>query len=332
MRRVLVILLSCFFAVGVLAGDRFELTILHTNDLHGMMLPFQYTPPIPGLKLALPGEVGGLARRATAIARIRKLMTHPLALIDCGDVFTRGPWQTKFLGTPEMEALNAMGYDMLCVGNNEFKATEGIDAQGIMLGLMRRCRFPWLTANLTVGETGVPVEGIHPYIVRDYGGVRVGFLGLTAPRARDYPQVKGWTISDPIEAAKKWVPLARKECDILIAVTHIGVDLDKQLAAQVPGIDAIVGGDSHTYLLQPLKVKNPAGVEVPIVQAGEQGVMLGRLDLVFEKGDGWKLVEATGGLQPMTADIPDDAAIKALLERWLTPTKVGWLRTLPVAA
>ena len=59
-----------------------------------------------------------------------------------------------------------MGYDMLCVGNNEFKATGDVDSQQIMLGLMRQSHFPWLAANLTVGETGVPVEGIHPYIVR----------------------------------------------------------------------------------------------------------------------------------------------------------------------
>jgi 2',3'-cyclic-nucleotide 2'-phosphodiesterase (5'-nucleotidase family) len=297
-----------------------------------MMLPFQYTPAIPGMRVALPGEVGGLARRATAIGKIRAEVTHPLALVDCGDVFTRGPWHQQFLGVPEIEALNAMGCEMLCVGNNEFKATDGVDSQAILLGLMRRSRFPWLAANLTVGDSGVPVEGIHRFVVRDYQGVRVGFLGLTAPRAKDYAQTKGWTIGDPIAAAKQWVPEARKSCDILIAVTHIGVDLDKQLAAQVPGIDAIVGGDSHTYLPVPLAVKNPAGIVVPIVQAGEQGVMLGRLDLVFEKGEGWKLQQYTGKLQPMNAEIPDDPTIKTLLDRWLAPAPVGWAYPLPAAA
>lgn len=330
MRRLTVII-TLLLAIGALAADRFELTIVHANDLHGMMLPFKYTAPIPGMAVTLPGEVGGLARRATAIGAIRKAVTHPLALVDCGDVFTRGPWHQQFFGVPEIEALNAMNCDMLCVGNNEFKATEAADSQAILLGLMRRSRFPWLAANLTVGDTGVPVEGIHPFIVRDFNGVRVGFLGLTAPRAKDYPQTKGWTITDPIEAAKKWVPEARKSCDILIAVTHIGVDLDKQLAAQVPGIDAIVGGDSHTYLPVPLAAKNPAGAVVPIVQAGEQGVMLGRLDLVFEKGDGWKLRQYTGKLQPMTPDIPDDPAITQLLDRWLTPAKVT-RAPLPAAA
>ncbi|HOF87468.1 MAG TPA: metallophosphatase [Armatimonadota bacterium] len=321
-------------ALGALAGERFELTILHTNDLHGMLLPHQYTPAVPGFAVRLPGEVGGLARRATAIANARKEITYPLAVIDTGDVFTRGPWHTRFYGVPEIEALNAMGYDLLCVGNNELKATEKTDSQAIMLGLLRRSRFPWLAANLTVGETGVPVPGVQPFVVRDYGGVRVGYLGLTAPRAAEYPQTKGWTISDPIAAAKTWVPLARKECDILIAVTHIGVDLDRRLAAEVAGIDAIVGGDSHTYLPQPVPVKNPAGISVPIAQAGEQGVMLGRLDLVFEKAEGWALAESSGRLQPLTANIPEEPAMKALLQRWLAPepVKVGRRWILPAAA
>lgn len=334
MKKFIISLFVLLQVISCWAGDTWQFSVLHTNDLHGWMMPFDYQKR--NLRFLLfesvderysQANVGGLARRATVIADLRKEIDHPLALVDAGDVFTRGPWHTKFFGAPEIDVYNQLGYDMFCVGNNEFKATGDVDSQAIMLGLMRQSEFPWLAANLTVGDTGVPVEGIHPYIVRRYGNMRVGFLGLTAPRAKDYPQTKGWTISDPIEAAKRWVPIARKECDVLIALTHIGTDLDKLLAAQVDGIDAIIGGDSHTFLPQPLMIANPHGVQVPIVQDGAYGVCVGRLDLTFELTDGWHLIKSAGELIPVDAKVKEDPAIKQLLEQWLTPAeaaKVGW--------
>lgn len=329
MRRITLLMLFLLLSIAAWAGQSWQLTILHTNDLHGMMLPFAYNGE----------ERGGLARRATMIKEIRAKTDHQVMLIDAGDVFTRGPWHPQFFGVPEIEAMNAISYDMMCIGNNEFKATGGPDSQGMMLALMRRSRFPWLAANLTVGTTGVPVEGVHPYIIRDFGGVRVGFLGVTAPRVKDYAQAKGWTVTDPIETAKQWAPIARKECDILIAVTHIGIDLnggpslDRDFASQVPGIDAIIGGDSHTFLAKPQVVDGPDGRKVPIFQAGEQGVVLGRADLTFEQTDaGWRLTAFDGKLIPVNKTVQDDPAIKQLLDRWLAPKPVTVLQKLAWAA
>ena len=326
MRKITGCILLLFLATASWAGETWQFTVLHTNDLHGWMMPFDYQSTNATFMqyefiddTYAQTNAGGLARRSTLIARMRKTVRHPLALIDTGDVFTRGPWHKKFYGVPEIAVYNRLGYDMFCIGNNEFKATSDIGSQQIMLSLMRQSKFPWLAANLTEGETGLPVEGIHPYIVRRYGNVRVGFLGLTAPRSRDYPQTKGWMISDPIEAAKRWVPIAREECDILIAVTHIGVSVDQQLAAQVDGIDAIVGGDSHTFIPTPIMVKNPSGNLVPIVQAGAYGVCLGRLDLTFEKTDGWHLTKSAGMLIPINVKVKEDPAIKHLLQEWITP-------------
>lgn len=314
MRRIAIILTVLFMTLAAWAGRVVHLTILHTNDMHGMLLPHTYHGT----------EQGGVARRAALIAQVRRETANPLVLVDAGDVFTRGPWHTKFFGVPEIEAMNAMGYDMLCIGNNEFKATEQIDAQDKMLALLRRSRFPWLAANLTVGDTGQPVPGVQPFIVRDFDGVRVGFIGMTAPRVQAYPQAAGWTISDPIAAAKQWVPRARQECDILIAVTHIGLQpaynlyLDRDLAVQVPGIDAIVGGDTHTFLEAPFIAETPDGRQVPIFQAGELGVVLGRADLTFtETATGWRLTAYTGKLIPIENTLPERPEIKQLLERWL---------------
>ncbi len=327
MEKKLIFLFCFLLASTVYAGEEWRFTILHTNDLHGMMMPFDYPQGEEG-SVVLEKDVGGLARRATAIFKVKAETPGPLALVDVGDIFTRGPWHERFFGVPEIETMNMMQYDVMTVGNNEFKATGDVESQKIFLSLMRRSRFPWLAANLTVGDTKLPLEGIHPFVVRTYGSVRVGFIGLTAPRSAAYPQTKGWTISDPIEAAKTFVPAARKECDILIAVTHIGViadassaldiPTDNRLAAEVDGIDAIIGGDSHTFLEEPLAVRSPSGRTVPIVQAGEQGIRLGKLDLLFEKKEGrWILQNYKGELIPIDHSTPENLVIKTFLDRIL---------------
>ena len=331
MRRIILLCLA-LLALTAWGGESWQLTILHTNDLHGMLLPFDYRGNLFQREPARR-DIGGLARRATAIAQLRTATDQALVVIDAGDLFTRGPWHQRFFGLPEIEALNLMGYDLFCVGNNEFKATEKADSQLQMLRLMRRSRFPWLAANLTVGETGVPVEGIHPFIVRNFGDVRVGFLGLTAPRSAEYPQVAGWTISDPIAAAKRWVPIARRECDILIAVVHLGVgEFDRKLAASVPGIDAIVSADSHEFLRAPLLIKNPDGIEVPLVQAGEMGLYVGRLDLTFTHEHDWRLTKSEGKLLLIDNSYPEDPAVKKMLDRYLHPATVGSRRVVLKAA
>jgi len=303
-----------------------HLTVLHTNDLHGHLLPFDQENP--ALWRGEARGVGGAARRATLIRRLRASARNPVVVIDAGDVFTRGPLAIRYRGLADIEALNATGYDLACIGNNEFKARDAIEqndasgAQSDLLQVVKRSRFPWLCANVT-DERGALLEGVQPYVVREFDGVRVGFLGLTAPRSAGYPQTRGLRFAGPVESARTWVPRARAFCDVLIAVTHIGVELDRALAASVPGIDAIVGGDSHTILTAPLVVTSPDGRTVPIVQAGEFGAALGRLDLHFERGaDGWRLASHRGELLPVTARLPADRAVERALAPYLRPTLV----------
>jgi 2',3'-cyclic-nucleotide 2'-phosphodiesterase (5'-nucleotidase family) len=335
--RLFVILLLLAGVAPCFGGEIWQLTVLHSNDVHGMMRPFDYHGNYPGLA-GKQADVGGMARRATLVKQLRGEVTHPMLLVDTGDIFTRGPWHTRWYGIPEIEAMNLMGYDLVCVGNNELKGSAGTESQDKMCLLMRRSRFPWVAANLTVEGTATAarrallVEGVQPFVVRAFGAVRVGLLGLTAPQADTYPQIKGWRVGDPIEAAKRWVPRARRECDILIAVTHIGERLDRQLAQQVAGIDAIVGGHSHTFLASPILVKNPAGIEVPIVQAGELGVVLGRLDLTFERSGGWRFKGAQEHLLPITGALPEDSQVKHLLQSYLDKPAASALPSLARAS
>jgi len=311
-------------AADAVDGSSFSLTILHTNDLHGHIFPFAYTES--GRRKTEVASVGGAARRATLIRKLRNTIKNPSIVVDSGDTFTRGPLTNAYEGIADAEAMNAVGYDLAALGNNEFKAKDGIEdhdakgAQAALLNVVKRSHFHWLCANAT-DAAGASLEGVLPYAVREFNGVRVGFLGLTAPRVASYPQAVGWKIMDPIATAIRWIPIARRNCDILIAVTHIGVDLDKQLAAETTGLDAIVGGDSHTFLYKAVEVNNPEGKKIPIVQDGEFGVNLGRFDLRFTRAsDGhWSLADYTYQLLPVDALTKEAPDVVAALQRYLQP-------------
>ncbi|WP_395140853.1 bifunctional metallophosphatase/5'-nucleotidase [Armatimonas sp.] len=333
-RRIFLAAVCALAALPAFAQDKLDLTILHTNDLHGHTLPFSYTEP--GRSKNEQTSVGGAARRATLIRELKKKAKNPVLVIDLGDVATRGPLTNAYEGIADIEALNATGYDIGTIGNNEFKlkdAAERFDAAGAqnaLLQVLRRSHFPWVCANAGIGDPakGELIPGVHPYLVREINGVRIGFLGLTAPRSNGYPQVKGWWVSDPVEAAKKWIPIVRKNCDVLIALTHVGVDDDTKLAQQTTGIDAIVGGDSHTFLYKPLVVNG-----VPIVQTGEFGVNLGKFDLHFAKtpglNGGWKLAGYEYALLPITSKLKEAKDVKAVADAYAAPLKNGIAATLP---
>ena len=138
---------------GAAWGGTQSLTILHDNDIHGHLREFCYVEVAKG-----PDEhcqVGGAARRATLIRALKAKATEPVLLVDSGDTTTRGPLATEYEGVDEVAAMNAIGYDLAAIGNNEFKLKDGEDAhdaagaQADLQRLIRLSRFPWLCANAT---------------------------------------------------------------------------------------------------------------------------------------------------------------------------------------
>jgi 5'-nucleotidase len=303
-----------------LAAETAQLTILHTNDLHGKLQNFASYEGMP------PGYVsdinyGGAARRAALIKQLRKEIPNPVLVLDAGDIYSFGPWDYHY-GVPDIEAMNLSGYDAVTVGNHDFKATAGLDSQEKLLQLIQRSHFPWVCANLVVagsappGGREQPVKGFKPYVVLPCGKLKVGILGLTIPLSSRYSQTKGWKFLDPIKTAQYWVPIARKECDVLIALTHLGEAVDEELVRNVSGIDAIVGGHSHSLISGPLGAKNPLGIEVPIVQVGCDGDFLGRLDMTFVRDGAWKLQQFKIRPIQITQDMPEDPAVKEMLKAY----------------
>ncbi len=252
-----------------------RLVVLHTNDTHGHPVAFDHYP----LK-----RVGGLPARATLIQRIRQAEPNVL-LLDAGDINTGCMVSNLFQAEPDILGFNRLGYDAMALGNHEFDQPVKV-----LRKQMARAVFPFLSANVFCPD-GSLLARSHVY--RSFDGFRVAVFGLTTPETRSISNpdhVKGIVFEDPVMTARRLVPELRRQADMVIALTHLGVypDADRgsrRLASQVPGIDLIVDGHSHTRLDQPIRVSHPdSDRDTLIVQAWEWGMVLGRLDAEIREG------------------------------------------------
>ncbi len=296
----------------------FKLTILHTNDLHGHLLPFDY---------GACKNVGGVARRAGLIQKIKEESDCPVLVMEAGDVFNRGPLGQEYFGEPDFAVMNALGCDVMTIGNNEFKGDRGFAGQQALRARLQQAEFPIVCANIIEKGSGNPL--VAPYTILDVQGLKIGIIGLLAPRVAEYPEAEGLVISDPIETAREIVPKLAKQVDVVIALTHIGYNLDLQLAAELPEIDVIIGGDSHTWTFRPTSGKKGSRINPLIVHAGEWGAYLSRLDLVFSptEDNNYDVRHFRHQLIPLDNKTPELSAINQVLEPYLKPliTPLGTL-------
>ena len=315
-----------------------SLLILHTNDIHAHLMPFQDPKG---------ATVGGAAARSALIQRLRGSRT---LLLDAGDVFQGTPIYNFFRGVPDYRSMSRAGYDAGAFGNHELD-----DGPIAWLHVRREASFPVLSANVFVSADSAWAETLEdatgpvrkgarwiggvkvndhqrlrfitkPYVIRDVGGLKVAILGLTTKdivsivsRARN----GGVAVVDPVTAAEVFVPELRKQADLVVALTHLGVDEDRRLASRVRGIDVIVGGHSHTYLWQPIFVRNGNANGfggTGIVQAGRWGDRVGRLALGVGPRGVSGLIDA---LIPVRPSEGEDRAILALLRPYADSMSVA---------
>ncbi len=258
-----------------------KLTILHTNDQHSRIEPFDasYTKN--------PNQ-GGFARRAALVQKIRKEEKNVL-LLDSGDTFQGTPYFNFFGGELEFKLMSMMGYDASTMGNHDFdNGLEGFKK------VLHNAKFPFLCANYDFKNT--MLEGLtQPYKVFDKNGIRVGIFGVGIQLAglvgkKQYGETE---YLDPVEISQHYADLLREEkkCDLVICLSHLGYDYDKEfnkisdkhLAAKTEGIDVILGGHTHTFLPEPQVFQNKAGKNMLVNQVGWAGLLLGKIDFYFDK-------------------------------------------------
>jgi 5'-nucleotidase len=259
-----------------------KLTILHTNDMHSRIEPF----PDTGGQWA---GLGGMARRAALIKDIRAKEANVL-LLDSGDIFQGTPYFNFFGGELEYKLMSQMAYDASTLGNHDFdNGLEGLERQ------LPNATFPFLIANYDFSKT--PLAGrFAPYKVFEKQGIRIGVFGLGIELSGLVADKNfGQTVYlDPVATAKEMAAKLRgpEKCDLVICLSHLGYKFDsspnkiedRKLAAQVSGIDLILGGHTHTFMDAPEPIAGPNGHSTLINQVGWAGINLGRLDYEFAHG------------------------------------------------
>jgi len=301
-------------AVFAESGPR-DLVILHINDTHGYL----FAPPADeddssGDKdKAVPSDEGGAARLATLVRRIREENPDKVLFVHAGDDLSSDePITIYHGGEATVQVMNALGLDAMTPGNGEFYG--GLDR---VLPLRAKAQYVMLAANLAYRESGGEV--FQPWTVREVNGVRIGILGLGFIRT-EHPASQPLSLGDPVDTAKAYIPLLRSKADLVLLLTHVGEGEDMRIAAEVPGVDIIIGGHTHTCMDPPRRVKGPDGREVVVAQAGEFYRFLGRLDVAVATGqDDASRAEVQGRLIPVDRSVPEDAETSALLQGYLGP-------------
>jgi len=277
---------SCASVPPVPADAR--IVIFHFNDVHG--------------------KIDNFAKVAAIVERERR-QGGDVYLFCAGDIFTGNPIIDQYEppGEPMLELLNRLGVDLLSPGNHEFDI--GLEN---LKRFAARARFPFISANIRAGADGFPQ--LKPYVeLKTKGGVRIAVFGLIQIEAGNglpstHPdRVKGLRFTEPLHKALQMKAL-RSGNHVLLGLTHLGFDQDQKLAEQMPELDAIIGGHSHTRV-DPAEIING----VLVAQAGSDNRYLGRVELRVRNGS---VVEKKGELIELKAQREEDPEVQAMIARF----------------
>ncbi|MCX8052914.1 MAG: metallophosphatase [Armatimonadetes bacterium] len=202
-----------------------RVVIFHTSDIHNR-LDYDRARFLRDLKAGIPESL----------------------VLDSGDAIWAGNAFWRPGGEPVLDLMSEVSYDAMCLGNREFHflRTGLISKTG-------RAKFTILSANLRSAKNSKP-DSIESFLILERSGVRIGIFGLSVPCVTQrmvIRRVADFYFDDPIESARELVPKLRNKCDLVVALTHIGLDLDRKLAVNTPGIDLILGGHTHTVTPTP---------------------------------------------------------------------------------
>lgn len=305
------------------SGDIVELIILHTNDCHGGHRPVR----APHTPVDAPPRLGGAAALATFVQGWRdRAGDSYVLLLDAGDIYQGTPEGSETKGKLSVALMNLLRYDAMAIGNHEFD--HGV---ANLKGLIADATFPMMAENLRDARTGARPREVPPPVLFERGGIKIGVASVTTEELAKVALLNprdGWTAERELPDATRGAAILRDSgADLILLLTHIGVDHDSALIAGFgdwyrahpvngnptpPGVALVVGGHSHTRLDRPLVV---AGV--PIVQTGANGKTVGEVRLRWDRRN-----RRVVGLDYRVVDLmldtyPEDARVTEFLKPWL---------------
>jgi 2',3'-cyclic-nucleotide 2'-phosphodiesterase (5'-nucleotidase family) len=249
-----------------------RLVVLHTNDMHGQVLPRKSTAADRSAVMA-----GGLPRVAGYIQATRREAQQrgfELLVLDGGDWYQGTPEGVIDLGLPMVRAIAASGYDAASLGNHEFD--HGL---ANLQRLLAEGRPPAVCANLRESEVGERVSWVEPWTIVERGGLRIALVGLLTPETPSitHPDARALHFADPAEEVGRALAELDGEFDVMIPVGHIGLEEGARILELHPEIPLVVTGHSHTFLRDGRR----AGGGM-LVQAGAKAAVVGRVELAID--------------------------------------------------
>ena len=315
--------LTLLMAGVALPAHAFDLTILHTNDVHDRFEPNNSSDSACSEEQVTANECyGGVARLATALRQRVEAAENPLVL-DAGDWFQGTLFYTQYKGAAAAEMVNRLGYQAMTVGNHEFD-----DGPAELAAFAEALEVPLLSANIDpANEPELPMEAIEPSTVIEVGGERIAVIGVTTEDTPDISTTGEVAFEPAAGAVRREIERhAADGIDKVVVLSHLGYEVDKRLATEVEGIDVIVGGHSHTLLSNdpadepagpyPTMAAGPGG-EVPIVQARAYTRYLGELTVTFDEEG--KVTAASGDPILLDNAFEEDSEIAARVEELAGP-------------
>ncbi len=254
-----------------------RLYVVHTNDIHGALLPAEaywldhnFPPPLANA----PGALSVIAE----LRREAATKGYGFLLLDGGDVFKGTPIGDFTRGQVAVDFFRRAGFDAVAVGNHDFDfgwpvLKTMVDSSGL----------PWLATNVRVAGTDTPPGFLKSSVLLERGGIKVGVFGLITMYLRGMvtdSQLGELDILPYYDRARDEVAGLREQgADIIIGLTHIGYSHDRRLADSVSGIDAIIGAHSHTGVRPPYETPRNHTV---IQQAFSKLSTVGLLELDYD--------------------------------------------------
>jgi sulfur-oxidizing protein SoxB len=333
-----------------------QVTLLHFADIHAQLRPLWYREPstnigageaagLPphlvgrhlletfGIALATPeahaltsvdfealarsyGRIGGLDRMASVVKAIRAERPGRVLLLDGGDTWQGSYTAAQSRGADMVGLMNALGVDAMTAHWEFTYGAAQVEA------LRQKLSFPLLAGNVRDVTWNDPVfEG---EAVFERGGLAIGVIGQAfpyTPIANPRWLVPDWSFGIEEDRLRERVAVLRPKVDLVVLLSHNGFDVDRKLAARVPGIDVILTGHTHDALPQPVVVGGTL-----LVASGSHGKFLSRLDLDVRDR---RVVAWRYRLIPLFADaIPADAGMAAMIDAVRAPHQAVLSRVL----
>ncbi|MFZ5567820.1 MAG: thiosulfohydrolase SoxB [Pseudomonadota bacterium] len=331
-----------------------NVSLLHMTDCHAQLKPIYFREPnvnlgIAGMKGRLPhlvgehllkvakvrpgtaeahaltyldfekaaaryGKVGGFAHLSTLVQRLKASRPGAL-LLDGGDTW-QGSATSLWTNAQDMvDACKLLGVDVM-TGHWEF--TYGMERVKEIIEKDFAGKVDFVAQNVTTADFGDPV--FKPYVIREINGVPCAIIGQAfpyTPIANPRYMVADWSFGIQDENMQKVVDEARgKGAQVVVVLSHNGMDVDLKMASRVSGIDAILGGHTHDGMPVASIVSNKGGKTI-VTNAGSNGKFLGVID--FQVKDK-KVTDFRYKLLPVFANmLPADPAMDALITRIRAP-------------